>query len=671
MITSTIKRTGIRSSYKKYGVTNKIVPSNSDESFVAFAEMNNFKNRVLQDGGNFEYEDDLVERIEWLQSLGFYDRMSVIITPNGFKQGRIYGLKGTDLLLTRTTGAHRNKGNYLEFVPYNRALQSNDFSQSSQWVRTGCATTANVAIAPDGTMTADSLDENNTTTVHYITQTVGKTISTSVKYNFSFYAKAAERDYVRIKIGTSSFANAAEMTVNLVTGQAYPIQIIGAGFSIESFEVIQEENGFWKIKIYATTDGSANVSFGIQAYVDSDVASYTTAVVGTKALYLWKSQIVLDVNDHPYQDETTIANFPAIDYFRGYPSIRAEVQKSNICLRSEDFSQAVWTKVGVVASALSRSLNGAPTIGQVFETAVNSPHYFQQQVTKAANTLPYACSIYVKGGLGRDWIELRISDNLGGTNGARRWFNITTGQMGVGNTFGAAWSLLHSSIEDLNDGWKRITVCVTPGVQTTLTMSLFSCLADGVTGTYLGEVDKGFYFFGAQIEQAGNKSSYVRTDGGSATRTADNVLVTGVSDVIGQTEGTIFFEAITDNDQISRRIAISDNSANNRIYITADNNNAINVNVVVGGVTQSSLFGPVQSFITPNKVAVSYKNNYLALFINGVKITEDVTAVPIPACSRIGLDDGANGVLMNGYLQILSLSKEWFTDQECIDLTTP
>lgn len=629
----------------------------------------NFKTRILQDGGNFEYDDDLINRIEGLQSLGFYDRMSVVITPNGFKQGRVYGLKGTDLIWTRTTGAHRNKGNYLEFVPYNRALQSNDFSASSQWIRTGCVTTANVAIAPDGTMTADSLDENNTTTVHYISQTVGKTVSASINYNFSFYAKAGERDYVRIKIGTSSFANAAEMTVNLLTGQAYPVQIIGTGFSINSFEVTQAENGFWKIKIYATTDGSANVTFGIQAYVDSDVASYTTAVVGTKALYLWKSQITLDVNDHPYQDETTIANFPAIDYFMGYNAIRREYQRSNICNRSEDFSQAVWTKVGVAASLLQRGLNGAPTVGQVFETAVNSPHYFQQQVTKAANTLPYSCSIYVKGGFGRDWVELRISDNLGGTNGARRWFNITTGQMGVGNTFGSAWSLFGSSIENLNDGWKRITVSVTPGTQTTLVMSAFFCLADGVTGTYIGEVDKGFYFFGAQIEQAAGKSSYVRTDGGSATRTSDdNIFVTGISSLIGQTEGTIFAELIFENDGISKRISISDATVNNRIFLTVDNLSQINATVITGNVTHASLFSGAQPVNTPTKVALSYKNNYVALFVKGVKVAEDLV-LPVPPCSRLGLDDGTGGVIWSGYIRCLALSKEWFTDQECIDLT--
>ncbi|MGV3459918.1 MAG: hypothetical protein ACO1N9_05615 [Flavobacterium sp.] len=55
-----------------------------------------FKTRVLADNGVFESRDDLISLIRMMRHKGLYDRASIILTPHGYKSGKLYTLKSAN-----------------------------------------------------------------------------------------------------------------------------------------------------------------------------------------------------------------------------------------------------------------------------------------------------------------------------------------------------------------------------------------------------------------------------------------------------------------------------------------------------------------------------------------------------------------------------------------------
>jgi hypothetical protein len=110
--------------------------------------------------------------------------------------------------------------------------------------------------------------------------------------------------------------------------------------------------------------------------------------------------------------------------------------------------------------------------------------------------------------------------------------------------------------------------------------------------------------------------------GASVTRGADAASKTGISSLIGQTEGTLFVEFEYQPTSVSQSIAISDGTSTNRIDIRLSTANQLAAVVVSGGVVQVSTW-PLQVTMTQGqrvKAALAYKNNDFALYQNGVLV---------------------------------------------------
>ena len=120
-------------------------------------------------------------------------------------------------------------------------------------------------------------------------------------------------------------------------------------------------------------------------------------------------------------------------------------------------------------------------------------------------------------------------------------------------------------------------------------------------------------------------TSYINTTSASATRVADACFKTGISSLIGQTEGTIFIDinrnyitssydryfAVDDGDATIYRTGIfiiPEPSIDGRVYIEIRSNS-----VGIFGFTYNS------TSVSNLKIAVAYKNNDMAIYINGTQ----------------------------------------------------
>ena len=132
--------------------------------------------------------------------------------------------------------------------------------------------------------------------------------------------------------------------------------------------------------------------------------------------------------------------------------------------------------------------------------------------------------------------------------------------------------------------------------------------------------------WGAQLEEGSFASSYIPTSGSATTRSEDNAYQQNVTQVIGQSEGTMFIEFIP-KDLSTLQIlyqAKSSSGVVGQIDIRLQGG-LIRALANDGGVNQFFINGGSYTVGTKYKVALRYKLNDSKLYINGTDSGSDTT----------------------------------------------
>jgi hypothetical protein len=144
--------------------------------------------------------------------------------------------------------------------------------------------------------------------------------------------------------------------------------------------------------------------------------------------------------------------------------------------------------------------------------------------------------------------------------------------------------------------------------------------------TYLGNGTSGLYVWGAQLEQGSYPTSYIPTTSASVTRNADVISKTGISSLIGQTEGTLFVDVdFTHNNkgQNEYLAQVWVDSAN-RILLYRSTNGRIAAYLL----RSSSAIYNFESLIDTNgkhKIAFAYKSGDIVFYIDGVAVNSSTS----------------------------------------------
>jgi hypothetical protein len=177
--------------------------------------------------------------------------------------------------------------------------------------------------------------------------------------------------------------------------------------------------------------------------------------------------------------------------------------------------------------------------------------------------------------------------------------------------------------------------------------------------------------WGAQLEASSYPTSYIPTTSASATRVADACSKTGISSLIGQSEGVLFADFVYLGETQSEVIDISDGTENNRVMCYITFGGVFQIYVTVGGTTDgliSTSFSPVVG--TRYKIAIGYKLNDIIFYLNGTSLGTD-TSTTIPATSKLTISNGgaSNYRLASQFNQAI-LFKTRLTNAELASLTT-
>lgn len=234
----------------------------------------------------------------------------------------------------------------------------------------------------------------------------------------------------------------------------------------------------------ATQNGAAAVAFPLQDMGEYYARTITRELVALASLY-------------------SASYAPALQVLTSY---------ANRLTYSEDFTNAAWTKnrVTVTPAQFANPADGLLTMSAVMETATTNTHYLPQNYTFTA-AVPHTLSVFCKPN-GRDWIFVSMYD---GTTAHSAFFNVTTGAVG---TLGGAAT---GKITRMGNGIYRCEVTAT--VLAAVGLVEIDLSTDGSTLSYAGDITKGIYIWGAQIEIAAYAGPYVSTTSIARTILAPNV----------------------------------------------------------------------------------------------------------------------------------------------------
>ena len=549
--------------------------------------------------------------------MSFYDDASLVFLPSGEagKDGKAYSMKPTDgsgdFTFSRgsnLTATRIDSNGLIEKGRENLLTYSNSFDLwNIKNVTSGHA-------GYDGTN--DAWLQSGTSRLQR-----NVSLGTSV-YSGSVYVKAGFSEYVQLYLVGSTNALAR---FELIGNGAIATVIGGISPKIEP---VSGATGWYRI---STNINASIISFRI--YPQNDSSGTQT---DDSSIYIQDAQLEQGlVATEPIESGATtgkaglLEDSPRFDYSGGAscPSLLLEGSRTNLIEYSEYFDG--FSKSGPPTLTLE-DVNSPEGVENVYSIVKRSAEDISDRVQQSLGALGtnHIFSIFLKLKSTTDTFNVRLANNQGERVEA---VVSTDGTM----VAGGATTATNYDIENYGNGWYRLWM-----ETTTSATSNFYQLYPNITNTSVGKC----YFYGAQIEEGSYPTSYVPNhSGGSVTRNADVNTLLNQSGVIGQTAGTILFDAYFDEEG-KVNFSISDSSANNFISIETTSSNEVTAKVEQGGSTQATITTATSFFAEGDrlKCAIAYDDRDMAFYINGTQVN---TAAPnlIPACDdiRFGNYDGS------------------------------
>jgi hypothetical protein len=566
------------------------------------------------------------------------EQASLVMIPSGYKEDVVYSeipLDGSgDMSFTRASdGTRINSQGFVETVPWNMLSNSEQFTSANGWFAsiTGGSTatqTSDYGVAPNGTTTADRIQ---------------------LALNGQPYA-----DWV-------SFP-----TLPIVVGQVYTYSIYMKSLSgtptiyffydgVSSINKTLTTDWVRYEHTFTATNTSIYPRFLLQAGSSSSAD-----------LLAWGYQLNIGSTAKPYFPTTDRLNVPRLTYQNGgggCPSLLLEPQRTNVAYYSNDLATAPnVVDASTTTANVYVSPDGTQNAMRFTETTAVDRHGFYQYTTVTAQT--YTASIFTKQ-TGRRYISF-VSDMKGVADAA--YFDLQT------KTAINVPSGYTCSVEDFGNGWLRLIVTFTASAGSHYV--IWGGSPDGSSTTYAGSTSISQTFYGYQLEAGSYATSLINTTSSTATRVADECAKSGISSLIGQSEGSIFFEMYftqISNAQFRSFFCLEGSvSSQFSAFVVSTTNNGNDISYA--GTNYSLTTGR-------HKVVCTYSqaNNQRKLFVDGVLRATSTHTNFLSSIDRVSVGCRVNpfsGFAADRQLSSDSVVSEFavfnslLTDAECQSLTT-
>jgi hypothetical protein len=491
-------------------------------------------------------------------------------------------------------------------------LQSNTFNTT--WATTSASVTSGQA-GYDGTNNAWLLTKSGAS------GRINQSFSLGAQNTFSVYAKANASSYIAIEFSTSF------IYVNLTNGAQGSI---GTG----SYKIESIGSGWYRIIMTSTVTSGG---FRIYPAENNDLAATTGSI------FIQNAQVETgDIATDPIITTTAavsvgpVSGLPRLDYYDSTcPKLLLEPQRTNLLTFSEQFDNAAWTKqTGITITAnTTETLDPSGYYGaeKVVSTS-GSTGFFQSGLSLTSDITR---TIYLKGAVGGETLKLKDPSGFGGNTSV---------------TLTTSWVRYEHKTTNTGDTYQGLFV---------------DDISNGAT----------IYAWGCQLEASSSyATSYIPTLGASVTRVVDACYKTGITSLIGQTEGVAFIDfvwnGLTGVGSFPRIIELATDSSNLIQLYSVSGTTSWGWEIVNGGVVQFS--GSSTMALGRNKIAIGYKLNDMVIYKNGTLVASDATCT-VPATSSLGVTgvfNGGAGAQLAASVNQTLLFKTRLTNSQLQELTT-
>ena len=433
--------------------------------------------------------------------MSLLDTASLIVTPNGYKEGTLYSVIPSDgsgdMSVVRATTATRvNSSGLVELVPYNLLTYSQEFDNADWSKIQGSGgslpiVTANYGISPDGTQNAERIQLTRTSasgSYSYVYQAFTATIGQPYTWSVWLKSLSGTPSVALTYKGSGSYSNIVTLTNEW-----------------ERYEFTTNATGTACQATFLLFENSPSTS------LTADFLAYGFQVV--------EGSVAKD-----YQPTETRLNIPRLDYSNGTcPSLLVEPQRTNVLTWSSSFDTNLpWQPYGglVITSNNTISPDGTMNADKFSVNGVYSTNFI------FAINSAYALSIFIKKDTATSF-SMGYVDTSAPVTGGSISYNFATEVITVTQSPNSSVS---GTAENYGNDWVRLTILFTTNV------------AKNYNYIEIGFIGGSGWIYGAQLEVGSYPTSYIPTTSASVTRNADVISKTGISSLIGQTEGTLFVD---------------------------------------------------------------------------------------------------------------------------------
>ena len=342
------------------------------------------------------------------------------------------------------------------------------------------------------------------------------------------------------------------------------------------------------------------------------------------------------------------------------PHLLLEPSSTNLFPFSEDYTQSNWIKSNVTitqnAGISPENINNA---SKMIVSSNASFAYIHDALSGSSSK--YSISAFVKAD-GRNIVWLYI--NSSSSNGTIYYdLSDATLQADAGSL-----GTPTGTITAFPNNWYKITYTSPTAFILGSGSGIGVSDAKGSTAATIDGTN-GVLIYGLQIEAQSYATSYIPTAGTTITRAAETCNNSKPS--VNSTEGVLYAEIqALANDGTNRIIALSDGTGSNLVrFYFSNSSNRIVAQIKNGGSTQATfdIAGiTVQDF---NKVAVKYKANDFAIWINGTQRDTDTSGSTPTGLNLLAFDDGAGSSDFYGKVKGLAVYNEALSESQLFQLT--